>query len=114
MTLEEWVDICGLDGLEKLSSGLGGRRIYISVTGKPPEAFREVLGEEAAAQITARFAGDRIEIPQHHAVLRWAGARLKNRQAKTLIYDGLSNRAVASITGLSATNVRKIRRSMDG
>lgn len=114
MTLEEWVDICGLDGIEKLSHHEGGRKVYIPVGDKRPAVLSEYLSAETVAQITSRFAGDRVTIPLHRSVINWASMRLRKKQVKTLIYDGLSNKAIARITNLSATTIATIRKSMDG
>ena len=112
MKVSEWVEICGLDGLEKLSRHLGGRRVYIP-SNKACGTLRKHLSEEAAEQLASRFAGSRIMIPERQAVINYASYRLKTKQIRSLIYDGLPGRTIARIVGVSDTYVRKIRRSME-
>ena len=110
MKPSEWIDEYGLDAVEGLTRKLGGRRVYMPISGPAPAALREALGDEWAEELRASHAGGQLEIPRWRTVSA-AWVRLINTGlARSLIEDGFSNRRVALATGLSRPAVVKIRK----
>ena len=110
MKPSEWIDEYGLDAVEGLTRKLGGRRVYMPISGPAPAALREALGDEWAEDIRASHAGERLEIPRWPTVRREWVRLINTGHARSLINGGLSNRLVAEATGLSRTYVAKIRK----
>lgn len=107
--IREMYNLLGWRRLEELAARLGGKRIYMSSNGQPPDRLIKILGDHTAEEIRCRWAGMRIEIPRFESV---ANARInmqRRDRAAALLAEGLSVRAIASKTGLSERTIRRLR-----
>ena len=97
--LAEIADVAGRDAAIEIAVALGGRRLYLPRTGRPPPALTRIAGDRARL-FAARYAGETIDIPlAHRAVARYLARR------------GFGTAAIAARLGIAQrTAQRYVRR----
>ena len=107
--MRKLVRLLGWDGLRRLAETYGGRRVYMPVAGPPAALMSAILGADEAENIRRQWAGMRIEIPTHDAVMVAKRRAEQRERAAALLAEGHSVRNVAAVTGLSPTAVRRLK-----
>ena len=107
MTVSEWIDRFGEGPVNDLARRLGGQRVYIRSEGRLHSKLYASLGD--AAELLRCYSGLRIEIPNQRSVRREIERRIAFEDARALILNGQTDRAVARATGLHRITVAKIR-----
>ena len=107
--MRKLVRLLGWDGLRRLAATFGGRRVYMPVAGPPPALMTTILDAPSAEEIRKLWAGGRVEIPTHDAVMAAKRRAEKRERAATMLAEGHSVRSVAAVMGISPRSVRRLK-----
>ena len=103
---DELAGLIGEEGLRRLATRRGGRRLYIPSKVRPLHWLALLLGQDAADALAFRYGGDRIVIPE----LGLARAT-RNEEIRRCHAAGASAADVADRFGLSERQVWRVLRS---
>jgi hypothetical protein len=99
--IDEIAEVIGYSGIETLVEVCGGTRLFVGK--RPSPALIQWLGEERALQLSERFGGFDIFVPNRKAVNHL-------KRTKPLILQGLlTTNEIALIVGCAEGTVRKHR-----
>ena len=101
---DELEELLGPDGLAALAAARGGRRAYVPRAPRDSHWLVRAVGREAAGRLAWRFGGGRIDVPSRPP------ARERNARIRALRSSGRTVAAIASETGLSERQVRRVLR----
>ena len=101
--MDRLIELLGWEATERLVLYYGAARLYVPTRGASADV-RRVLGDEASEALHREFAGERIDVPSHAALVRRSAVRYATGQLRR----GAPIRRVAAETGLSRRHVARL------